>query len=470
MKSTNKNDLTKRSRSFITHPQKQRKKLPENFFERILVLEMNIRNSFQMELLNEMIKLYTGAIEYYESLEDPRFADYQNRMEMLLSDPDILKAMNEHKKQQQQQQDNSNVNTNASILKTKSNLKIKLDYNKHLIDDNTQKEVTGLLKLKEDNENTTAKNVQSMINDELTKQNDKWKEKLKKKKHINKCRSNIGSPKREMKFENIAPSNQNKESNTNNNNNDIQSDIKPNNDLDKNVNNNEIIKTDKKIDINEPMHVQKEEHKKQVQNEENENEHKIETDEDFRNILKEKLNELDLALLVTSSLTENKEDNDSTPNNNAVMNSLLNLNEVPIKYHNVCNRIEERINSYISEFNSLFYKEIFQSFFTDLKKLIDEKYDKYIEITVNYHSQIKENEFLLDPNSNDPAQEEIKQAIELLKEDQEHQIGIVEFQYNSMINQKISDFKLTALQNNPSLILLEEQLKLDVYQIINDAL
>jgi hypothetical protein len=39
-----------------------------------------------------------------------------------------------------------------------------------------------------------------------------------------------------------------------------------------------------------------------------------------------------------------------------------------------------------------------------------------------------------------------------------------------MINQKISDFKLTALQNNPSLILLEEQLKLDVYQIINDAL
>jgi hypothetical protein len=152
------------------------------------------------------------------------------------------------------------------------------------------------------------------------------------------------------------------------------------------------------------------------------------------------------------------------------MNSLLNLNEVPIKYHNVCNKIEERINSYISEFNSLFYKEIFQTFFTDLKKLIDEKYDKYIEITVNYHSQIKENEFLLDPNSNDPAQEEIKQAIELLKEDQEHQIGIVEFQYNSMINQKISDFKLTALQNNPSLILLEEQLKLDVYQIINDAL
>ena len=102
--------------------------------------------------------------------------------------------------------------------------------------------------------------------------------------------------------------------------------------------------------------------------------------------------------------------------------------------------------------------------------MIDEKYDKYIEITVNYHSQIKENEFLLEPNSNDPAQEEIKQAIELLKEDQEHQIGIVEFQYNSMINQKISDFKLTALQNNPSLILLEEQLKLDVYQIINDAL
>ena len=121
-------------------------------------------------------------------------------------------------------------------------------------------------------------------------------------------------------------------------------------------------------------------------------------------------------------------------------------------------------------FNAFFYKEIFQNFFSELKKLIDEKYEKYIEISANYHSQIKENEFLIDKDSPEEYKEAIKQSIELLKEDQEHQIGIIEFQYNSLINQKISDFKLTSFKNNVGLQLMEEQLKLDIYHIINDAL
>jgi hypothetical protein len=36
------------------------------------------------------------AIEYYESQEDGRYKDYQNRLNILLSQPDILKKMNDH--------------------------------------------------------------------------------------------------------------------------------------------------------------------------------------------------------------------------------------------------------------------------------------------------------------------------------------------------------------------------------------
>ena len=64
----------------------------------------------------------------------------------------------------------------------------------------------------------------------------------------------------------------------------------------------------------------------------------------------------------------------------------------------------------------------------------------------------------------------VEEKLTLLKEDQEHQIGIIEFQYNSLINQKISDFKLTSFKSNVGLQLMEEQLKLDIYHIINDAL
>ena len=35
------------------------------------------------------------AIEYYESMEEIRYKDYQNRLNILLSQPEILKKMNQ---------------------------------------------------------------------------------------------------------------------------------------------------------------------------------------------------------------------------------------------------------------------------------------------------------------------------------------------------------------------------------------
>jgi hypothetical protein len=74
------------------------KSLPENFFEKVLDLELRIKREFNMNLLQELINYYSTAIEYYESKEDPKFKDYQNRLNSLLAQPDILKKMTDMSK------------------------------------------------------------------------------------------------------------------------------------------------------------------------------------------------------------------------------------------------------------------------------------------------------------------------------------------------------------------------------------
>lgn len=71
------------------------KSLPENFFEKVLDIELKIKREFNMTLLQELINYYSTAIEYYESKEDIKFKDYQNRLNALLSQPDILKKMSD---------------------------------------------------------------------------------------------------------------------------------------------------------------------------------------------------------------------------------------------------------------------------------------------------------------------------------------------------------------------------------------
>jgi hypothetical protein len=74
------------------------KSLPENFFEKVLDLELRIKREFNMNLLQDLINYYSTAIEYYESKEDPKFKDYQNRLNSLLAQPDILKKMSDMSK------------------------------------------------------------------------------------------------------------------------------------------------------------------------------------------------------------------------------------------------------------------------------------------------------------------------------------------------------------------------------------
>ena len=172
---------------------------------------------------------------------------------------------------------------------------------------------------------------------------------------------------------------------------------------------------------------------------------------------------------------EEEESEFSSSNKNLINmktdNVLSNYDKIPTKYKEIYKAIEQRMQTYINEFNQSFYQEIFEQFSSGLKELYEQKYKKYIEIRNEYHNQIKENEYLLeiDDNLSKEKKEEIQQTIESLNEEQQHQIDIVEDEFNKKISDKISEFKMTRFKHNSGIQLLEEQVKLDIYSLINEA-
>ena len=129
------------------------------------------------------------------------------------------------------------------------------------------------------------------------------------------------------------------------------------------------------------------------------------------------------------------------------------------------------MNSYIDEFNNFYYKNIFEQFSSNLKEIYDIKYKKYIDISVEYHTQIKENEHILENNDNlsEEKKSEIQQIIDSLKDEQQNQIAKIEDEFNRLIVTKVNEFKINSFKNNSGIQLIEEQLKLDIYSLINNS-
>ena len=70
------------------------KPLPPDFFEQVLICEIQMKRSFSMPLLQKLINYYSQAIEYYESICDPRFTRYSKSLQLLLMQPEVMKHIN----------------------------------------------------------------------------------------------------------------------------------------------------------------------------------------------------------------------------------------------------------------------------------------------------------------------------------------------------------------------------------------
>ena len=526
-------------------------KLPDSFFEDVLLNEMELSEEFSIEKLMGLIRLYSQAMEFYLQNDPPKAKYYQGRMEFLLTNKDTLKKL---KKQSESIVAHQNLSNNVSNRATNINLEnslknTKLNLSKaemkkniefqtdNLIFDNISQKVNEVIG--DNNAKGDIQTAKSIIEGDLKKQNESWKEKLKMKKK-NALRNTMEN--KGIGLESLKGKSTNLKSSTDEKLNiggkklekmkymftdDIYEEVKEENEGE--GSDNEEEKNDKKeqiidnlddiniINIDNEEKLKAEQNKKEENDKDNKNENKenkkiekahrkksivdevvIPTVEIDDNILNSVNQRMDLLMKLIDDIEKNKvnegEDDEidymesSEDKNNDNKNEIIedkkekkgknllsdihtDVINVPVKFQSTYYQLESIMQSYMDEFNSFFYKDIFEQFASKLKEIYDNKYKKYIEISVEYHHHIKENEHILENTDNlsEEKKEEIQQIIDSLKDEQQNQIAKIEDEFNRLIVSKVNEFKINSFKNNSGIQLMEEQLKLDIYSLITES-
>ena len=609
--------------------------LPKNFFEGLLILEMELNDEFTMEKLLTLVNQYSLAIEFYLETDPMKAKAYQNRMEYLLTNKDTLVQLQRQKMRKNNENNNENekniknIRRSTQFNKTKTYVKLKQE---DIKSEDISKKVNKVLdtgNLKDDEK----KNVINLIEEDIKKQDESWKNKYKKKKK-NKLRNstkvNLGgalllkkkffgdkksdlslkssysgdlskknkkennlsagglyeikednniieeekeeakgkengkmeqkennniieAKKEEEKEEKIQEEKKDEENNKDEDNNNFNLDdlkevgeekIEEENKIEeKKEEGNKIVEEkkeeenkiveEKKEEENKIVEEKKEEEKKEEENVINANEkeednkeinilesfdpnslpstmnrtsildedmiRKIKPDDEISKSIEDQIKYLqNMVSNLEAKDTNNKNDNDNdneedeeNEDNKDSEKDIININktkekdnkddkkelmdskinQIPAKFQSAYYQVESLMNEYMNDFNEFYYKEIFEHFSSQLRELYELKYKKYIEIRNEYHTQIKENEYLLDndENLNEEKKTEIQQTIDSLNEEQQHQIATIEDEFNRKIIDKISEFKLNSFKKNSGIQLLEEQVKLDIYSLINES-
>ena len=508
--------------------------LPDNFFEEILLNEMELSEDFSIEKLSSLIKLYSQAMEYYLQMDSPKAHDYQGRMEFLLTNKDTLRKLKKQSENisinKKSINNNSNLENKDLMIKPNKSSNInKIEMKKNIefmtdslmFDDISDKvtEVIGDINSKGDLQAT-----KNLIDKDLEKQNISWKEKLKKKKKgMLKNSFTFGKNKGNSFL--VKSKTFNTKSSTDDKldlsgkklekmkfifNEGISEEVKEENEGEgsdkenKDQNNNKEEIADNFIDFNNFNIVNDGDEEKDEKKEiiipresvvDKDVTRKVDIDE---NILSSVNKKMDLLMKLIGDIEKNKvneeeEDDESSVNNEDNSNNIndddnkiisenkkeknileeisTNAIKVPLKFQSTYYQVESIMNSYIDDFNNFYYKNIFEHFASNLKEIYETKYKKYIDISVEYHTQIKENEHILENNDNlsEEKKAEIQQIIDSLKDEQQNQIAKIEDEFNRLIVSKVNEFKINSFKNNSGIQLLEEQLKLDIYSLINDS-
>ena len=175
------------------------KKLPSDFFEKVLEAEMKLKQEFSMETLQELMDYYSLAIEYYSSIGDPKYERYNQSLQLLLSQPDVLKHINMQ-----------TANGKRMVIKQERKQVVLNALEK--IDKNSAVDIKNFLSGNDGDikENEISDKIQ---NDILSKQENNFKKKLEEKKKKNK--NNVEN--KNNKENNINNENNENENNKNNN-------------------------------------------------------------------------------------------------------------------------------------------------------------------------------------------------------------------------------------------------------------
>ena len=457
-------------------------KIDDAFFENLFILEMNYRKTLNPDYINQIVTHYMMAIEYYEYKKDPKCEDYQNRLRFFMIQPDVIKFLNKKK-----QPDQNTLKSSKTVVKRKNEYKIKFDYlSKINFASGAGKETLNQAKKRfgKERRQEIENKVKKLITTDLDNQSKSFKERLMKRKNKNKIPNSI-----EQNIESVSDHQSPRRVDTEvqeEENDEEEIDIKRvqtevfNNDEDESEGEN-VVNIDTLDDfIAESEAI--------IQDTEEEKEPKEEVNEIFPSNKKEDIlsnvqqyknvsdSEDDSIDSEDSSLNNKNENDDEEAENlnsrtTQLFTGLEDNKNIGPKQQKGFNDIRNTLDKYVNNFNKSFYTDVFVKFCKNVKKIVDEKFNKYIEITHMYQEQIKEIKTqLVEIEKDSPQYTELENVIESLKEEQRNELDEIEDEYNEKIQTFQRNFKTNEFKTNPALLLLEEQFRLSMCNKINDLI
>ena len=392
--------------------------LDSSFYETLFNLETSFRKIQTPELIRAIMSKYIQAIEYYEHQQDQKCADFQNRLKQFITRPEVMKHL--HKKKQTEIFVPTVVEPEANKpIKNNEDLKIKFHFYSQIenLESNIKKnemEVKRIIDIQ--NTEHDQQKANDLINDEINKQHNAFHERLKQ----------IKQNKNKKTLPLILP-----------------------------VNNDNIpIQHDNEQPISLPN--------EQIENEPNDN-------DDHNNNDNSSLSSIDDSF-----------DNENTDHLNININARTSQlfeaidsnGNIGPKQQKGFLEIKELLDNYVNNFNTFFYNELFSRFAKQTKALMDEKFNKYIEITKMYQNQIQDIKSQMNEISNVDSQEykALENAIESLKEEQRNELDVIEDEYNQKIDNAQKHFRQNEFKTHPGVLLLEEQFRLNMCNKISDTI
>ena len=429
--------------------------LPDNFFERILDCEFKIKEKFDPKTFYELINLYSSAINFYESIKDPKFITYNQSLNLLFSMPEVKKFMEGSKSLTKTEKKNDiekrMLQSEKKITKEKVNKiylsKLQKNFGKNIINDDFNKQSDIFKKRREEKKRryllstsalTTGKkqdlNEESNNNDE--NHNNEENIKIKKKRRIINANKSMDI---------VIPKNDKSD----NGNDDFDSE-----DYDDEENEKNIIRNYAKK--NNPINIM------------NCNGENNVLDELKKEDLKNEINKISI----------NGNENDSANNLDDTLsfsdNLLIDLSKIQRMTNKTLfhENLKSILDTYITEFYDIFMEKTANSIikdYTESGKIIEKK---LCESAINSYNQQKEMEYLLngdesDENYNDQLQSMIQQIkdeqseseLKILKEGEQREKILNEKYINS-----INNFHYHKLD------MLKEKLKLEVTKSVNSII
>ena len=418
--------------------------LPKDFFETVIECEVKLKEEFNIKIFQKLAEYYSAAIEYYESINDPKFMVYNQNLVLLFSQPEAKKYLSGGKIKEK--------------LK-KEKIKKKFD---NCDKKKNNKKAQNIIKIKGTVD--TKKLINNLINKDMVVQHNDFKRRLAQKKKRyklsisdNSINNDIGKTFKSIGINSIDI-NSNNESVGFISNKDLKLNDKDISNLysyttnsltDKNSNNIDNSSGGVQIVLNRNgskntnLNELKNEGLKKVQQE-------INYSNDF----------------INENSFEIKLDNISTK-------SIPNKNN--IKYTNKTIFLEKmkfNFEIYSNDYYAFFIKKATDQIITDYNNNFNELTQSLIDLAVNSYNQEKELEYLITSDSDDIYKNEIISIIQQLKEEEkinkdkiilenEEKIEKINYKYIGPLN---------IFQSIHNIEMLKENLKLDTTKSLNNII